>query len=88
MWHTIAMDPGDPLTSALERARLRRRLPDPPSRRLLRERADVTQKALAAACGVDRATVSRWETGDRDPDDRRLSLYLEALDRLARKATR
>jgi transcriptional regulator with XRE-family HTH domain len=74
------------LTQALERASARRRLPDKETRRLLRKRAGISQAALARALGVDPATVCRWETGDREPDDQRLSAYLEALDRLARES--
>lgn len=74
------------LDEALERARLRRRLPDPKYRRLLRERAGLTQTIVARALEVDRATVCRWETGDRDPDDAHVGVYLELLDRLAKES--
>lgn len=74
------------LDEALERARLRRRLPDPQTRRVLRERAGITQTALAEALGVDRATVSRWESGDREPVDDYLPSYIAALNRFAREA--
>jgi hypothetical protein len=48
----------DALALALETGRLRRRLPDAKTRRMLRERADTPQKALAQALGVDRAFPS------------------------------
>lgn len=74
------------LDAALALTRLRRRLPDPRTRRMLRERADISQAVLAAAIGVERATVSRWESGDREPEGQYLQSYIEALDRLAREA--
>jgi hypothetical protein len=52
----LGMD--DALALALETGRLRRRLPDAKTRRMLRERADTPQKALAQALGVDRAFPS------------------------------
>jgi DNA-binding transcriptional regulator YiaG len=81
-WHGDDMEN---LDAALEQARARRRLPPPRARRRLRERSGVSQAAIARALGVDRATVSRWETGAREPDDQRLSPYLDALNRLARE---
>ncbi|HXF83150.1 MAG TPA: helix-turn-helix transcriptional regulator [bacterium] len=74
------------LEELLDRARQRRRLPDPKTRRLLRERAGITQAALAEAVGVSRAALCRWELGDREPDEQFLAKYLAALDRLAREA--
>lgn len=76
----------DRLEEVLDRARQRRRLPDPQTRRLLRERAGITQTALAEAIGVSRAALCRWELGDREPDEEFLPAYLAALDRLAREA--
>jgi transcriptional regulator with XRE-family HTH domain len=75
----------DPLTAALDRAKRRRSLPAPARRRLLREGAGLTQIDLARVIGVDRATVSRWESGEREPEEAHLDAYLEALDRLARE---
>jgi DNA-binding transcriptional regulator YiaG len=69
-----------PIETALERARLRRRLPDYRDRRIIRERARVTQVALARAVGVARPTVSRWETGSREPADEHLGAYIRMLD--------
>src|SRR5436309_1164977 len=51
----------------LGRARERRRLPDPETRRALRRRHGASQDEIAEAVGVDRATISRWETGARTP---------------------
>jgi len=74
----------DPLDQALALVERRRRLPPPKMRRLVRETAGLTQTDLARALDVDRATVSRWESGDRFPAPAVLARYLEALDRLAR----
>jgi DNA-binding transcriptional regulator YiaG len=82
------MEDQDALSVILDKRRLRRRLPDPPMRRLVRERAGITQEDLAQVLGVDRATVSRWETGEREPRPSQLEGYLQALDRLTREATR
>lgn len=70
------------LEEELTRARARGELPPPALRRLLRERAGLTQAALARALGVHRAVLSRWETGERRPRDVRG--YLDALARLER----
>jgi transcriptional regulator with XRE-family HTH domain len=74
------------LNQALAQARRRRDLPDPPARRALRQRAGITQVALARALDVDPATVSRWEGGERVPSGEHLTAYLVVLDRLAREA--
>lgn len=73
------------LNAELARARPGRRLPDPPARRALRERAGLAQVALARVLGVDPSTVCRWEAGDREPSGERRDDYLAALDRLARE---
>jgi transcriptional regulator with XRE-family HTH domain len=75
----------DRLREALTQARQRRRLPDPAARRSLRERAGISQGALADAVGVSSGAVSRWESGERAPSGERLEAYLTALDRLARE---
>jgi len=82
MARLAAMTTGD-LDSLLARGRTRRRLPEPAVRRLLRERARLSQGDLAEVMGVDRATVSRWETGVRTPAGNTLTTYVELLDRLA-----
>jgi HTH-type transcriptional regulator/antitoxin MqsA len=77
-----------PLMSAINivnKARLRRKLPVPGQRRLLREVAGVSQEEVGRAVGVTRAAVSRWEGGQRHPRDPRiLSRYIEVLRALAR----
>lgn len=76
----------DSLEAALEKRRLRQRLPRAEMRRLLRRSAELPQEAIAEAVGVDRATVSRWESGEREPRDEHVVRYLEVLDRLARES--
>jgi DNA-binding transcriptional regulator YiaG len=77
--------PADALARILEKRRAARRLPEPRMRRLLRERAGLSQQDLAQVLGVDRATVSRWESGERDPWPSHVGAYVDALDRLARE---
>ena len=74
------------LDDALAAARLRRRLPDPALRRLIRQRAGVSQDAVAEALGIDRASVSRYESGRRTPCAAVLRRYLDVLDRLVEEA--
>lgn len=76
------------LDAALTAARARRRLPPPSLRRALRKSAGVTQAAVAMALGVDRATVARWELGERMPSGRHLQAYATLLDRLDAEARR
>lgn len=40
--------------------------------RALRLKARLTQDAVASVCNVDRATVSKWETGEIKPRVERL----------------
>lgn len=57
-------------------------LPEPAERRALREAADLTQRELAEAIGVDRTTVAHWESGRHTPNGKLLDAYLEALGAL------
>ena len=68
--------------SLLARSHLLRRLPEPAIRRLLRERAGLSQAEIAEALGVTSSAVSRWETGRRMPRGARGSAYAELLERL------
>jgi transcriptional regulator with XRE-family HTH domain len=70
------------LEDALDAARARKQLPEPSLRRLLRERAGVSQAVLATAVGVDRASVSRWESGRRTPRGEQVERYRAVLQRL------
>lgn len=54
-------------------------LPEPANARLIREDAGVSQARLARALGVDRATLSRWESGATKPRPARTDAYRKAL---------
>jgi transcriptional regulator with XRE-family HTH domain len=74
---------------ALRTAELRRRLPPPAQRRLLRLRAGISIRAVAQRVGVSDVTVLRYETGARNPRDPAiLARYLETLGILEAHATR
>jgi transcriptional regulator with XRE-family HTH domain len=79
----------DKLDPILGRGRPKRRLPPPEVRKALRVGAGLTQDdtsdAVAALTGyrVSRPTISRWETGKRDPRGETLIAYLQVLDRIA-----
>jgi transcriptional regulator with XRE-family HTH domain len=75
------------LETLLDQARQRRGLPPPPIRRALREQAGLSQGDVARVLRVDRASVSRWESGDREPRRRFVSAYAALLDQLARPAS-
>jgi transcriptional regulator with XRE-family HTH domain len=71
----------------IRKARARRSLPSPAVCRDLRLGAGITQAEIAEVLGVDRASVTRWESGTREPrGDVRLA-YIDLLARLAREAT-
>ena len=55
------------------------RVPSPDELRAVREVARVSQTHIAETLGVAPATVSRWETGARQPNDRVLLDYLDLL---------
>jgi DNA-binding transcriptional regulator YiaG len=71
------------LDQLLEDARRREALPAPPVRRLLREQAGLSQADVAAALGVGRTAVTRWEMGTRSPRRPMQVAYAELLERLA-----
>jgi DNA-binding transcriptional regulator YiaG len=73
------------LSDLLERASARKTpLPVPTQRRAIREAAGVTQEDLSAVLGVTRASLSRYETGSREPRGEIRQLYAEALEALRR----
>lgn len=74
------------LSNLIDRTR-RRRLPDPEMRRLLRLKAGLSQAEIAAAIGVERPTVSRWESGVRSPRGRHAEAYAALLRGLAAEVT-
>lgn len=65
--------------------RLRRNFPSPAARRHLRERAGLTQADIAKAIGVDRASVARYELGQRKPAGEVLARYVALLDQIVRE---
>ena len=71
-----------PIEQLIADANRRRALPSPPVRRLLREEAGLTQKEIAAAIGVARPAVTRYESGTRAPRGETRSAYIELLERL------
>ncbi len=71
------------LARALDRERVRRRLPSPTARRRLRLRAGISLAVIAREIGVTPASVSRWESGAREPAACHLDGYVAVLDRLA-----
>ncbi len=75
----------DTLTNALRHAQHKKQLPAPATRRFLREKSGITQLSVARALGVTQTTISRYETGSRQPRGEALERYLSVLDRLARE---
>lgn len=65
-----------------ERTKAAAELPDPATRREIRERAQVTLAEVAAVCGVSRQAVSLWEAGTRDPREENLLAYVALLNAL------
>lgn len=74
------------IDTAIDKARKRKRLPEPATRRSLRQDAGLSQAQIAAALGVSAPAVSRWESGRRDPSDAHLDAYAAVLKRLAEEA--
>lgn len=72
----------DMLERLLAEAQARRELPAPAVRRLLRERAGLSQADLAQVLGVTRPAVTRWESGCRTPAGKLASDYAAVLERL------
>ena len=75
----------DVLDQLLAESRTRRQLPQPQIRRLLRTRAGLSQEAVASVLGIDRAALSRWESGQRTPRGQLCRDYAAVLERLARE---
>ncbi|MFI5867267.1 helix-turn-helix domain-containing protein [Streptomyces sp. NPDC051546] len=55
------------------------------ARGALRRAAGLTQAQVAAALGVGRVQVARWETGFNEPSGVRRRTYSQLLQRLARQ---
>lgn len=62
-----------------------RLLPPPEERRRLRTMAGFSQAEIAEVFSVDRATISRWETGKGVPRGEVCEKYGSLLDRLKRE---
>ena len=75
------------LDQLLAEARIRKSLPDPQIRRLLRERAGLTQDEVAQALGVNRVAVTRYEGGTRSPRGHLRTEYARLLEQLAEEVT-
>ena len=69
--------------NVLAEVKYRQLLPAPQMLHAIRKSAGVTQAAVAEVCGVDRASVSRWESGARRPSDSHLVAYMGLLEQLA-----
>lgn len=67
----------------LAEARRRQSLPPPAVRRLLREQAGLTQDEVAGTIGVGRPSVTRYESGTRDPRGEIRLAYVDLLERIA-----
>lgn len=48
--------------------------------KLYRQKVNLTQDAIAEACAVDRATVSKWENGDFSPRTDKLPQLAKLLN--------
>ena len=66
----------------VRKVRQKRNFPPPEVRRNLRERAGLTQTDVAGVLGTDRASVSRYECGAREPSGETLRRYADLLDML------
>ena len=62
-----------------EKVTAHRRLPSVERRREIRRQAGLTQADIAKALDVRRVTVTRWETGHREPRGKLLSDYVQLL---------
>jgi transcriptional regulator with XRE-family HTH domain len=75
------------LEDVAHKVRARRGLPAPAIRRALREAAGLSQQDVAEVCGVTRAAVSRWESGERNVDAEHVVEYVALLELLRRGDT-
>lgn len=61
------------------KVRAHRDLPGPALRRAIRQEAGLSQRDFGEALGIDRASVSRYESGQRRPRGELLTRYVELL---------
>ena len=66
----------------IENSRRRKMLVPPELRRSIRQRARLSQGEIAQVLGIDRASVSRWESGQRTPRGLLAENYIKLLDAL------
>jgi DNA-binding XRE family transcriptional regulator len=71
-----------PMEELLTEVLARSALPPPGTRRQIRVSAGVSQERVGREVGVDRATVCRWESGDREPSLAHAVAYLRVLQTL------
>jgi DNA-binding transcriptional regulator YiaG len=67
------------IDAVMERVRVRRMLPSPDALRVIRQKAGLSQGDVAAVLGVERVTVSTWETGRHTPRGAVLDAYMALL---------
>lgn len=66
----------------IQKLRSKRTLPPPDFCRDVRIAAGASQADIAEALGVHRETVSRWERGERKPNEEHRGRYLAILEEL------
>jgi DNA-binding transcriptional regulator YiaG len=71
------------LDELLERKRTDQ-LPPPEQRRALRHLHELTESDIGTIVGAATSSVSRWETGKREPRGDQRRRYRELLEQLAR----
>lgn len=69
----------DQLLAVVEEVRMAKSLPSPKMARALREAAGLSQGRIAAALGVSRVAVYRWEGGLRKPRKKNRAAYAALL---------
>jgi DNA-binding XRE family transcriptional regulator len=71
------------IAALLEKAQTSRGLPPPAMRRALRQSAGLSQADVADVLDVTRATIARYELGQRTPKGELLEDYMAVLAALA-----
>jgi DNA-binding transcriptional regulator YiaG len=66
----------------VDSSRRRKTLLSPELCRSIRQRARLSQGEIARVLGINRASVSRWESGQRTPRGLLAENYLKLLDAL------